>query len=120
LVIVDLDNGLIDTRSDVRKHAKKAKYPFPVAYDHEGKIGKKFVIDAYPTAYLFGRDGEVIWHGEPSPETAEELEKMIVTALADRGDRAAQDSGHTPGPAESSPTTQSAAMGRDGSAKRDP
>jgi len=87
LVILELDDGRIDDRSDVRKHVKKAKYPFAVAFDKEARITKQYGVKAYPIGVLIGRDGKVIWNGSPPDATPEKLEKLITEALADKADQ---------------------------------
>lgn len=38
-------------------------------------------MKAYPSAYLIGPDGTVIWNGHPTPDQAPMLESKIEAAL---------------------------------------
>ena len=87
LVIIDVDNGQIDTRREVKKHVKQAKYKFPYAWDRDAKVSKLYGVKMYPVGILIGRDGQVIWNGSPSDLEAAELEKKIQDALKAKPDK---------------------------------
>jgi hypothetical protein len=38
---------------------------FPVVHDASGATGQAYGVRAYPTAYVLGRDGTVVWEGIP-------------------------------------------------------
>jgi hypothetical protein len=83
LAILDVHDGRIDRdRDGLWKSLKKEKVPFAVAHDAEGRSTVKYGIRAFPSAYLIGRDGRVLWEGFPLPEV-ESLEKRIEEALAE-------------------------------------
>ncbi len=63
--VVEIDNGQKDSLNDLETHAEEAGINFPVFHDQSGKVSGRFGVRAYPTAYLIGRDGNVIWEGHP-------------------------------------------------------
>jgi hypothetical protein len=38
---------------------------FPVVHDPTGTTAQTYQVRAYPTAYVIGRDGTVVWEGIP-------------------------------------------------------
>jgi len=81
LTILDVHNGRIDAnREALWKSLRKEKVPFAVAHDAEEKSVKRYGIGAYPTAYLIGKDGHVLWEGFPLPEVGA-IERRIRDAL---------------------------------------
>jgi len=104
LVILYVDNGRFDTREQVAKLVKEAKYPFPVVWDKDAKICQDYGVVGYPAAYLVGRDGKVRWNGLPGPTMAEDLEARVKAALAEKAEES------------SSPDAPTEAAGDDGGA----
>ncbi len=82
LVVVDVDDGRIDTKDAVAKHVASKKLGFPVLWDRGGKVVAKYGVRMYPTAALIGADGKVLWKGIPQANRAGEYAAMIEKALA--------------------------------------
>ncbi len=61
LRVIQIENGLYDKWSDVRDHGRDKKYP--VLWDKDGKYTKKYKVRSYPTSFLVGPDGKVLWVG---------------------------------------------------------
>ena len=77
--VIDVDNGQRDSLEDVRSHVEEAGINFPVLHDTDAAVCRRFGVSGYPTAYLIGRDGRIIWTGHPFD--AEKLEREIEAAL---------------------------------------
>ena len=63
LVIVEIDDGAIDTLEETREWAAKEKVPYPVYYDAGGAMTRAFGVSSFPTTCLVGRNGTVAWEG---------------------------------------------------------
>tara|TARA_B100000686_G_scaffold339963_1_gene414899 strand:- start:2278 stop:2568 length:291 start_codon:yes stop_codon:yes gene_type:complete len=71
LVIIEIDNGGIDTLDEVEQHIASSQIPFTVLHDRGGMICNRYSVMAYPSAYLLDKTGKVIWEGHPmDPEAA--------------------------------------------------
>ena len=81
LVVLDVDNGQIDDRRLLSYSVEKSKKPYPVLWDRGAKTIAAYRVGAYPTAYLIGADGTVLWNGIPDPTDPRRFEKMIKEAL---------------------------------------
>ena len=42
---------------------KKQKIDYPILFDSGGRMWKELGLRGYPTAFLIGRDGKVVWEG---------------------------------------------------------
>ncbi len=80
LVIIEIDNGDIDSLDAVEKHVGREKIPFAMLHDAGATVCNRFRVEAYPAAYLLDRTGRVIWEGHPMDPDA--LEKRIESAVA--------------------------------------
>ena len=80
LTIIEVDNGAVDQEQAVEDHVRSERLPFAVLYDHKGTTCQNYGVRAYPTAYLIGRDGKVIWEGHPGGDMAA-LEGIIQKAI---------------------------------------
>jgi hypothetical protein len=56
---------------------------FATAVDPQGATTQAYGVRAYPTAYILGRDGRVVWEGIPHYNPAA-VEAALRTALAAR------------------------------------
>lgn len=65
LVIIEIDNGGIDTLDAVEKHVAEGQIPFTVLHDKGGTVCERYSVMAYPSAYLLDKTGTVIWEGHP-------------------------------------------------------
>src|SRR5262245_64446474 len=81
LVVLDVDDGSQDTQEQVKEHAEKGKFPFPVLWDKDGKNTAAYKIQAMPASYLIGVDGKVVWEGHPDADEPAPLEAAIKAAL---------------------------------------
>ncbi|MBI5368635.1 MAG: TlpA family protein disulfide reductase [Planctomycetes bacterium] len=81
LTILDIDNGDNDTFEALKEHVAEKKLPFAVAHDAGAKTCSAYGIRGYPSAFLVGVDGKVIWQGFPLPEV-KEIEKLIAAEIA--------------------------------------
>ena len=80
LTVIDVDNGAIDELQAVEAHVRTERVPFAVLHDNAGATCSTYGVRAYPTAYLIGRDGKVIWEGNPGGDFAA-IERTIEKAL---------------------------------------
>ena len=65
LAVVEINNGQMDSLEALQEHASEEGILFPLLHDAGGQVSGRFGVRAYPTAYLIGRDGSVIWEGHP-------------------------------------------------------
>jgi len=80
LVVIEVDNGSIDSLEEIEQHVMKEKIPFAFVHDKGGTICNRYRVQAYPAAYLLDKQGQVIWEGHPFE--IEAIEKSIAQALA--------------------------------------
>jgi len=78
LVIIEVDNGNRDQLDDLMEHVADAGIKFPVIHDAGGRICSDFGTRLYPTAYLIGRDGKVVWEGNPSGNRQLSILKSVL------------------------------------------
>ena len=84
LVIVNIFHGPTDALyginvDDIEAHLEEEKATFPVLYDSDGSTCEAYGVRGYPSTYLLGRDGKVIW--EPWWFSESRSERAIVKAL---------------------------------------
>ena len=80
LTIVEIDNGLKDRLADLEEHVRREGTAFPVFHDERATLCDRFGVQMYPTAYLIGRDGRVLWEGHPGDVA--DHERLIAQALS--------------------------------------
>ena len=89
LVIIEINGGKFETRELVRESVIKQQVPHRVLWDKDCQNTQAYEIKAWPTAYLVGRDGRVVWEGNPSriinrkqdyKKLKELLEKQLKTS----------------------------------------
>src|SRR5262249_8110017 len=80
LAVIEVDNGLMDPLEPARTAFAAKKLPYAVFHDTKGSTIAAYGIRGFPTAYLIGKDGKVIWEGNPMGVEAavEELIKKAV------------------------------------------
>ncbi len=85
LVIIDVDNGRIDTKEAVTEHATEEGVGYRTIWDEEGRLCATYGIRGYPSAFLLDTAGEVIWEGFPLPnvETLEALFEEHLETVAE-------------------------------------
>ncbi len=71
LTILYVENGRLAKREEVEEEVDDEGMTFPVAWDEGGETCAAYKVKEYPTAFLLGRSGRVLWKGEPSPEESE-------------------------------------------------
>ena len=81
LVVVEVNNGAIDTREVLAEEIGHQQPNYPVLWDKEGRTCDAFGVTKYGTAYLIGADGHVIWGGNPLDLSVAETWTMIQRAL---------------------------------------
>ena len=55
-----------DEEAEILKYVAEGKFTFPIVLGGEGSkyaVGKAYGVQAYPTNYLVGPDGKVLWRG---------------------------------------------------------
>src|SRR5260370_40198768 len=83
LTVIEVDDGKTDSVAQVRDWADKDKIPYPVFYDAEGVLVAAHGVRAFPSTYLLGHDGRVVWEGGGwggKPGVAE-IEQAIRVAI---------------------------------------
>lgn len=71
-------------RAAAKKFLDEMKIPFEVVYDSTGALAEKFGLEAIPSSYLYGRDGQLhSVHRGFNPAKAPELEALINKLLTE-------------------------------------
>lgn len=80
LVVLDVNNGKIDGKEDLKRALTKGGISFPVLWDRGGENCARYGVKAYPVAYLIGASGDVVWEG-PSTLKEEEMDRLVRQEL---------------------------------------
>lgn len=80
LVVLDINDGKADTQDELKAEVAKAALKFPVLWDSGAKNIANYGVEAFPSAFLVGVDGKVIWEGVPNAKV-KEIEKLIAQEL---------------------------------------
>ena len=80
-MIIEIDNGAIDSLDEVETHVADRNIPFTVLHDKGGAVCDRYAVRAYPSAYLIDKGGTVIWEGHPTDPNVKAVE-FIQAALA--------------------------------------
>ncbi len=85
LVIIEIDDGKTDSLNKVREWTANEKIPYAVYYDNGGAMVTDYGVRGFPSMYLLGRDGKVVWegHGWGGPEGVAEIERAISWVIGD-------------------------------------
>jgi hypothetical protein len=76
LVVVAIEDGRRDDLASVERWVEERKVPHPVLHDGSGANVARFLVRGFPSAYLVGRTGKVVWEGTPR-RGLDELERTI-------------------------------------------
>ena len=64
----------------MRQHVEKQKITYPILFDCGGRMMKTLGLRGYPTAFLVGRDGKVVWEGI-LPKSPESMESRLAELM---------------------------------------
>jgi peroxiredoxin len=82
LVVIDVDDGSKDRQIDaVKKHIEEKDIKYATLWDKDGKVTRTYEIHAFPSQYLIGVDGTVIWEGGYLRDKAK-ADQLIAQELA--------------------------------------
>ena len=76
MVVIEVDNGAVDTFEAVQADYEKKGLNFPVLWDRGGKTFAAYKRKNVPWGYLIGADGKVAWEGVALKDL-KEVEKRI-------------------------------------------
>ena len=76
LVIIEIDNGAIDSLDEVETHVADRNIPFTVLHDKAGVVCDRYAVRAHPSAYLIDKGGTVIWEGHPTDSGANAAQRI--------------------------------------------
>jgi hypothetical protein len=84
LVVIDVNDGSIDTFEALKDSLAKSEVKFPVLWDKDARNVSTYKVEGMPAAYLVGVEGTVVWEGHPNAAKAEadKLEARIKEELA--------------------------------------
>jgi hypothetical protein len=71
LVVIEIDNGGMDSLDAVEQHVVSQQIPFTVLHDKGGVVCNRYSVRLYPSAYLLDKSGTVIWEGHPMDPAAD-------------------------------------------------
>ncbi len=80
LVVIEINDGRIDSLGAVQGHVVQDDPPYLVVHDGQGAVTGRFGVTAYPTGYVVDRSGRIVWAGFPSSDP-EAVEAAIARAL---------------------------------------
>lgn len=82
-MIIDIDSGGQDKKLEaVQAHVKEKGHPYVTIWDKGDKIVNAYGVKVFPTQYLIGVDGKVLWEGcAEKPEDAKKVEELIQKEL---------------------------------------
>lgn len=55
--------NLSDEKKVIADYWKEGEFDFPPVRQEDGEVSKAFGVRAYPTNYVIGPDGKVVWRG---------------------------------------------------------
>ena len=114
LSLVEIEGGASEPLPIVRASVARQELRHYVLSDQGSHNHAAYGITAWPAAYLLGRDGRVVWEGNPTrvvdrPDELAELLELIESELAQEAEEtaAAEESTTTPDSASVSPDSPS-------------
>jgi hypothetical protein len=86
LAIIEIDGGTFEALAPARESVQRQQVKHLVMWDLDRQNTYRYGVEAWPTAYLIGRDGRVVWEGNPArvvdrPEDLAELFALIEAEL---------------------------------------
>ena len=81
LIVIEVNNGKVDTREALTKEIEHLRPNYPVLWDEDGKTCDAYGVWQYGTSYLIGADGKVIWGGNPLDLSIYDMWKLVYNAL---------------------------------------
>jgi thiol-disulfide isomerase/thioredoxin len=66
--ILAVDVGINDSEAKVKKYIEKYKVSYPVAFDQDAQITKKFKVQGTPTIIIVDKNGVVRYRGAHIPD----------------------------------------------------
>ncbi len=80
--MIKLHEGSKEKLEDTKKDTAKSGVKFAVGYDDGDVVTKEYGVQACPSAFLIGADGNVVWEGIHDSKKAKAAEERIVKELA--------------------------------------
>lgn len=68
LRVIEVELGPATPLATLEAHLQRKGVAYPVLHDGDGSVTARFAVKAFPTAFLVGRNGRVIWHGYPTKD----------------------------------------------------
>lgn len=86
LVVIEIDGGRHEQLELVRKCVAERGTEHYVLWDAENRNHERYGVQAWPSAYLVGTNGRVIWEGNPArvirrPTALQDLEQLLEREL---------------------------------------
>ena len=86
LVIIEIQRGTAETLDVVKKSVKDAGVKHLILWDEDNKNHRNYEIKGWPSSYLIGADGSVIWEDSldrwlSRPERSTQFYHMLERAL---------------------------------------
>jgi hypothetical protein len=86
LAFVEVSGGELATRAESQEHLATQDVRHPVLWDESNRNHKNYGIASWPTAYVIGRNGKIIWQGNPArmqdrPDSLAEFRELLKKNL---------------------------------------
>ena len=69
-----------DTFASTNEFAKSKKFLFPVLFDSENVVSRRYGVKGFPASFLIDQKGKIVWKGDPRGKEIEEALKMHLPA----------------------------------------
>jgi len=80
LVVISVEHGPQSPLQALEARVRSGAPTHPVLHDRDGRNTVLFAVQGFPSAYLLGRNGKVVWEGVPIRDVAA-LEAKIKATL---------------------------------------